>query len=244
MSLSLNNVAVSSIYALCEPRTGEIRYIGKTSMPIQTRLHSHVRAARRASGRRYVSQWIQSLDAPPTIRLLLIVRRENDAQAECGMIALYRARGCRLTNLTDGGEGVYGYKQSAELKAKRSLWMKGNKHSVGRKLSEEHRQKIGDASRGRRMSEEVRLKMSAAQKGLGLGRKHTAEHRAKIRAAQKGVPWSDTHKGWKPTAQALENRAEGQKRVWAARTKEERTAYVKRIWEARRRNKRKLETTC
>ena len=65
-------------------------------------------------------------------------------------------------NLTEGGGGLRGFKQT-----------------------EEHKRKIGDANRGRQLppiSEETRAKLSAA----GKGRKQSEEHIAKRAAANKG----------------------------------------------------------
>jgi hypothetical protein len=50
------------IYALCEPDSGEFRYVGKTLTP-RTRLNAHVSEAISSKWRSHKNHWIQSLDA-------------------------------------------------------------------------------------------------------------------------------------------------------------------------------------
>lgn len=57
-------------------------------------------------------------------------------------------------------------------------------------LSEETKQKIGDANRGKSHSEETRQKMSESQ----LGRTHDEETKQKIGDAQRGIPKSEEHR--------------------------------------------------
>lgn len=64
-----------------------------------------------------------------------------------------------LVNMTDGGEGMLGFKHSDETK-----------------------QKLRDANLGKKMSEESKTKISKAQKGL----KHSDETKSKLSKANKG----------------------------------------------------------
>lgn len=59
------------------------------------------------------------------------------------------------------GDGPY----SPEARASRGAAMKGNKNSLGRKLSEETKAKIAAALKGKRHSAEHRAKNSAAKMG-------------------------------------------------------------------------------
>lgn len=61
---------------------------------------------------------------------------------------------------------------------------------LGKKLSEEHKRKIGRASEGRNHTEETKRKISEALKG----RKHTEERRRKNSEAQKGKKLSEETK--------------------------------------------------
>lgn len=80
-------------------------------------------------------------------------------------------------NLTLGGEGTFGFKQSEETRKKISATGKGK---LGRKPSEETRKKLSTASKGRRHSEETRNKMSLAKKAM------SEETKNKMSLAKKG----------------------------------------------------------
>jgi hypothetical protein len=71
----------------------------------------------------------------------------------------------------------------------------------GRKLSEETKNKIGNANRGKTRSEEHRRKNSEAKKGNTnmLGKTHSEETKNKIRNAHKGKPFPGTHNNNKET---------------------------------------------
>jgi len=91
-----------AIYALCDPRTQEVRYIGKATDPAK-RLKGHLREVRRRSP---FYDWISSLRRQglvPTLRVL-----EGDVadwrEAERRLISEARARGDRILNIADGGD--------------------------------------------------------------------------------------------------------------------------------------------
>jgi len=95
--------------------------------------------------------------------------------AEMEAIDVYRRRGIKLVNVTDGGEGASGYKHTAKHKAN----LKGNKNGAtswgmtfkNKKHTEESRQKmsysrIGNKNKsGTTLSEESKAKISAAMTG-------------------------------------------------------------------------------
>lgn len=126
-------------------------------------------------------------------------------------IAFWRGRNVRLTNYTDGGEGVSGLKHAEEtrrlIREKRAaqkikhsaetrrkigaanrVALKGRKNPAhsqrlkGRKLSAEHRAKIGLGLKGRVMSAATRAKITQSN----LGQKRSSEARENMRAAQIG----------------------------------------------------------
>lgn len=87
---------------------------------------------------------------------------------EKGLIKCLRSMGVKLSNMTDGGDGVSGLKWSEASKLK----------------SSEKRKGIGP-------SEETKLKIKEALKGrapTNLGVSHSEEVKAKISKALKGVP--------------------------------------------------------
>lgn len=86
-------------------------------------------------------------------------------------ITHFRRQGHRLTNATDGGMGILGYRHTAEAKAK----IGEAKNFLGRSHSEESRRLIGEASR-------------EAQRdgGFRRGVPHSPETKARLAAAQLG----------------------------------------------------------
>ena len=97
------------------------------------------------------------------------------AEMEC--IDIYRRRGIKLVNHTNGGEGVSGYKHSDEHKAK----LKGNNRGAS---------SWGITFKGKKHTEESREKMSYARIGNKnkLGKKISEEAKEKIRQAKTGKP--------------------------------------------------------
>lgn len=95
------------------------------------------------------------------------------------LISCFKDMGYELANMTNGGEGSSGLKQSKETKDKRS------KALIGKKRPIEHMVNAWKANTGRMPTEETRLKLSLALKARGtnyqLGRKHSEESKAKMR---------------------------------------------------------------
>ena len=178
-----------SIYALADPVSSEIRYVGKTRRDPRTRLQDHIRESRKPYRRqRRLWSWVRSLAEAPT---LVILERQPPGgldAAECAWIAHLTAMGCRLCNMTTGGEGQsLGYQPSEETLAK----LRSYRHS------DEAKRKLSAAAKGRVKSPETRAKIAAAatgRPGTFKGRKHTAESLAKMSVAQKGHPVSEETK--------------------------------------------------
>lgn len=102
------------IYSLSDPITGEVRYIGKTKNELHKRLSGHYKD----KSENYKTHWIASLkkrELKPSISIIEICTEENWEERERYWISFYKNQGSRLTNLTDGGEGLpRGYKHSKE----------------------------------------------------------------------------------------------------------------------------------
>jgi hypothetical protein len=190
-------VIVTSIYLLSDPATGAVRYVGKTVMRWRKRLTAHINDARSGRLRHHCANWIRSLgSASPVLTVVEEVHglAEDGLEVERRWIARLRAEGSRLTNLTDGGQGMTGYVHAPESKAKIGA------KSAGRTLGPESRAKISAANKGRKHTEEARQKMAASQTGRKWSeatrekmkdRKHSPEVRAKIGAAHRGRPKSE-----------------------------------------------------
>jgi hypothetical protein len=117
---------------------------------------------------------------------------------EVELIDKYRKMNMKLANLTDGGEGVSGYKHtektksflgelsktriiSDETKEKLSLVWKGKKR---KSFTEEHRKKLSESAKKQKrsaFSEEVKQKISVSNKG----KKRTDEQKKRISEATK-----------------------------------------------------------
>jgi hypothetical protein len=159
------------IYGLVDPRTGAIRYIGKTVRGI-TRVRAH--GQRMHEEHTHKSAWLKQLRAAG-LRYKVLVLEELPAEelcaAEVRWIALARKIGWALTNLTDGGDGAHGCRQSTETRKKRAMVLRGQKRTPeqrarysaafkGVKKSDAHRAAITAASRARAATETFRLEVS------------------------------------------------------------------------------------
>jgi hypothetical protein len=89
------------IYALCDPDTREIRYVGRTVHRARTRLNGHLLAAA-AGAQLTVSHWLRSLPCEPLVRVLEDEVPEPELPGvERRWIAQLLEQGARLTNVAD-----------------------------------------------------------------------------------------------------------------------------------------------
>lgn len=188
------------IYGLFDPRDGELRYIGKSEAGLKRRLAEHLMPSYLATPS-HKNSWIKGLLAEGVQPVGVVLQRLSTSAELCDAerywIAFFRAQGCRLTNMTDGGEGLVGLAKSPETIAKMRAAKLGRKLSaetrakmrasaLGRKLTEADKAKISAAHKGRKISEEQKAQLRAAN----LGKKQTAEQRAAASAWWKAW-WSD-----------------------------------------------------
>lgn len=189
------------VYALVDPRTGEPRYVGRSSSGLsRPRKHSTPKAL--ANDPTYKGNWLRQLRAQGRRCSIVVLLSAHSSdcldEAERFWIAELRRRGHRLTNLTEGGEGTVGRKLSAEAKAKIGAAHKGKVVSAdtrqllrearqGQEFSAETLAKLSTAARGRAswckdktLSDETRRRMSDAHKG----RSPSPEHRARLSQAR------------------------------------------------------------
>lgn len=90
------------VYALSDPRTGAVRYIGKTKNA-SNRFKSHLRA--RNTSQPQICEWISSLGTAPDIHILHQFDDETSAMlAERREASERRAAGAVLLNRSGGGE--------------------------------------------------------------------------------------------------------------------------------------------
>jgi len=174
------------IYGFTDPRTRELRYVGRSSTGM-LEPRAHIYNARR--GRRgcpYCYNMLRAIFArglEPVIEVIetLLDDATDDLlnEREEWWIALGRAWGCRLTNLTDGGGGISGYVFTAEQRAKLSA-------SQQKRLAEpEAREKNRAVQRVAQARPDVRSKKSAALRETWS----SMERRAK-QSAEQCAAWS------------------------------------------------------
>ena len=142
-----------------------IRYVGKTECTLKTRLSQHINESKRHLEQNYThnykSNWInKELSKGNTIIIQEIEQVVCNSKEEWELIeqywiSMFKIWGFDLTNLTIGGDGVSGLKQSEESNKKRSEALLGthrpeeikrkiSKSSLGKILSESTKQKISD----------------------------------------------------------------------------------------------------
>ena len=112
---------MTTIYTLAD-RDGNVRYVGKTDLPIAVRLTRHMYD----KSNNHKVHWIQSLGYTPTIDALEVVPSDLGDDAEIFWISQLRFLGCRLVNTLAGGTGASkGVRRSAESRARMSAAAKG-----------------------------------------------------------------------------------------------------------------------
>lgn len=94
----------TQIYALADPRTGEIRYVGKSNCPAE-RLRGHIKDKLKNSAKREWIAELRTLELKPTIRVLETCPIERWEDREIFWISRLRSEGARLINSSHGGEG-------------------------------------------------------------------------------------------------------------------------------------------
>lgn len=208
------------IYALCEPGTRTVRYIGKANDPA-FRFKQHLRQSSRA--KTHLGNWLRFVLSVGETPALVVLREVPDAHRELAeerYIRLARGLGMKLVNGTDGGDGCYN-------------------------PTPETRAKMGSGNRGKTLSAKICARMSESRTGLRatvahieanrvaklgeknpmFGQTHTPEACAKISATHKGKRPSDATlaaasaatKGVPKTPEHNAKNSAAQKLVWAAR---------------------------
>lgn len=158
-------MSLESIYVLKDPRSEEIRYVGKTTN-LRVRFNSHLAVARIGRPERvnhidsHCARWIRCLlrdEIRP--KMEVIETTEHASERERFWIKHFRMHGARLTNHTDGGEGQPGLRQSEITR---------HRHSVARiRFFNENpsaRRALSEALMGHVVSDVTRRKQSEKAK--------------------------------------------------------------------------------
>ncbi len=230
------------IYGLVDPRSGLIRYVGKSTKGL-SRAREHIHQVSRE--KTYKAAWIRKLlrlGLNYGIKILEACSTPEELSGvEKKWIAKLRNDGFSLTNLTDGGEGMCGYCPSPEARKKISERSKGNRYAAGHIRTKEHRQKLAEANKGnqhwkgRVHSEETKAKLRAKH----IGKTMSKEACLKMSMAQEQL-WQDplhrkkmsgAHLGHKRSAESVEKTRMGnlgQKRSSEARARMSRSQRLRR----------------
>lgn len=148
------------IYALIDPETNKIRYIGKSIRP-KERLQNHMNEVANC----HRSHWLQSLKAKGKKPYQVILQELEDGSdwqsCEVAWIKYGKSHGWPLTNNTDGGDGVPGLPEETR-KRMAAIWS-GRKHKpetieklkrarANRVITDETKQKQRDSMKGREIT--------------------------------------------------------------------------------------------
>lgn len=144
------------IYALIDPFTFKVRYIGKSIRP-KERLMNQLNE----NSKTYRTHWIKYLKSrgkrPIQVILQELKDEENWQEAERKWIRIARKHGWNLVNCTDGGDGVINL--SGESKERLLKTWKGRKHKP------ESIEKMRIRSSQQVRSESSKVKLSLKMKG-------------------------------------------------------------------------------
>lgn len=153
-------------------------------------------------------------------------------ESEC--IDLYRRRGAGLVNVTPGGDGKTGARHSDEYKLKMSEKMRGNTYWVGKKHTNNAREKISATMRGR-PSNTKGMKFSDAQ----LVNVRIA--REKLRGVPRPPEIAANMRGRKYSAETLKRMSEAQ--IGRKHSEETKAKMRMRVWTPEQREAARIRAT-
>ncbi len=149
------------VYALVDPCTRLVRYVGKSVSGL-SRPRSHANPSK-LRGNGYKERWIKTLQAHDLEYEIAVLEEaaSNDAlpALERFWIAYGRACGWPLTNATDGGDGLHGFKHTVATRAKMSA------AATGRVMDPSVVERVAAQLRGRTVPADVVARRAAAQTG-------------------------------------------------------------------------------
>lgn len=190
------------IYALREPETQEVRYIGKSSIGL-SRPRSHWSKACLDDGYP-VHSWTRSLinvGKKPDVLILrefpqldiadLKSKNEMLSIAEIEEIALHRSSGHRLLNMTDGGDGLLGWSGEKHPMFGR----RGNlSPRFGKRHTAESKKKMSEALSGRNHPMFGKSPSFSTRKKIGNSNRGKKNGQFGKSPSNKGVSMSESQK--------------------------------------------------
>jgi hypothetical protein len=201
-----------SIYALVDPRTNAVRYIGWT-VNVRRRLCGHLRRARTEHGA-HRAGWLRQLmrlGLRPNVQIVERGVGVGWQAAEKKWIANFLATGARLTNKTFGGDGTLGFRPS---------------------FSAEHRRRISESKRGGKRPDAVFTAKRMAEGNRGKKMKLSAAERARRRVSLLRIRarghWMQ-HASPERLATFAARQAESVTKIWARRTAHQRAQISRKM---------------
>jgi hypothetical protein len=158
---------MSKIYALIDPNTNLIRYVGKTDYPLEFRLKQH--CSKKSKTHKW--NWIKGLmqnNQKPVISLIEDVSEDMWQERECYWIGRLRAEGASLTNIENGGKGGrIGISLLSEESKQKLRTARKNQIApmLGKHHTEETKAKLREKRKSYIPTVETRTKISLAQTG-------------------------------------------------------------------------------
>jgi hypothetical protein len=147
------------IYTLRHPLSDLPGYVGVTRNRPERRLREHMRDAVNKKRRCLRLDWIKSMMDDGHYPIMQVVEDVSVAiswnEREIYWISRYRRAGIQLYNMSDGGIGNTG------LIVTRSVRRRLRKANLGKRLSEEHKWRIGLAHKGKTLTFEHRQRIAA-----------------------------------------------------------------------------------
>lgn len=146
------------IYSLSDPRTGEIRYVGKSDNPYN-RLNEHIKKCKLSITHK--NNWIKSLlneNLKPIVEILDTVSIDEWGFWETYWIDTVRSWGFNLTNIASGGRGG---NQGIIVNKLISTKLKN------RVFSNKTIEKMSISAKNRKISNEGRKRLSVCRSGSG-----------------------------------------------------------------------------
>lgn len=167
------------IYIL-KDESGHVFYVGKTSTPTKRfkRHLGHVRYGSHYPVHNKLRKVITIKGNSDNIYEIIEsnILQEKIDERETFFIKFYKERGCKLKNLTEGGEGGKGF--TPEINKRGAL------KRTGRKRTEETRKRISEAKRGIKFSDSHKSSLKEAWKSRTP---LSAEHYQKLSKINRGV---------------------------------------------------------
>jgi hypothetical protein len=159
------------IYGLVDKSKNELKYIGKSINP-QSRYRKHLQDSYKKIS--YKDNWIYSSllkNEKPELLIIDEVNEDNWVFWEKHYISYYKSIGCKLTNISEGGDNP--------------------PSALGRKWTPEQLKRISENNKGKKRSEETKKNISLSKKGkpiphLNNGIKRSLSHRNKLSLSLRG----------------------------------------------------------